>query len=168
MKPFENIATEIIILVNEWDLKLLKLPEEIISQKRNSQNRTIKQIVGHLVDSASNNTHRIVHLQYRETPLDFPNYATFGNNDRWIAIQNYQDENWENLVQLWKFSILHFAHVIQQINPEKLENVWLGGEDKQVTLKEMVEYFLPHFRLHLGEIEELIEAPPQPSPKWRE
>lgn len=156
MKEFENLANKIISLTNDWETKLLSLPDDVISQRRNSQNRTIKQIVGHLVDSASNNTHRAVHLQYRETPLQFPNYATFGNNDKWIAIQNYQDENWENLVQLWKFSILHFAHVIQQINPEKLENVWMGGNDESVTLKEMVEYFLPHFKLHLREIEELI------------
>jgi len=168
MKEFEIIANEITLLVNVWENKLLLLPEEVITNRRNSQNRSIKQIVGHLVDSASNNIHRTVHLQYRETPLYFPNYATFGNNDRWIAIQNYQDENWENLVQLWKYSILHFAHIIQQINPEKLKNVWMGGDDEKVTLHKMVEYFIPHFKLHLVEIEELIENPPQLSQRERE
>jgi len=162
---YKTLTDEITYQVNNWDTRLLSLSEEVITQRRNAQNRNIKQIVGHLIDSASNNTHRTVHLQYRESPLNFPNYATFGNNDRWIAIQNYEDENWENLVQLWKYSILHFAHVIQQINPEKLNNVWLGGEDEKVTLKEMVEYFLPHFKLHLNEIEELMKAPPQHSPK---
>lgn len=156
MKQFENIANEIISLTKDWELKLLSLPEEVISQRKNLQNRNIKQIVGHLVDSASNNTHRMVHLQYRKSPLEFPNYATYGNNDKWIAIQNYGEENWENLIQFWKFSILHFVHVIKQINPEKLNNVWLGGEDEKVTLQEMVEYFLPHFKLHLNEIEALI------------
>ena len=97
-----------------------------------------------------------MHLQYRETPLNFANYATNGNNDRWIAIQNYEDENWENLVQLWKYSILHFAHIIQQINPEKLNCEWISGVESKVTLKGMVEYFMPHFKLHLGEIDELI------------
>lgn len=158
-KMFNELANEIIDLTTSWEPKLLSLPEEVITQRKNSQNRSIKQIVGHLVDSASNNIHRVVHLQYRELPLNFANYATNGNNDRWIAIQNYQDENWENLIQLWKYSILHFAHVIQQINPEKLNNVWLGGEDERVTLKEMVEYFIPHFKLHLGEIEELAGSP---------
>jgi len=158
MAEFEKLSKEITGLVLEWEGKLLSLPQDVITIRRNSQNRSIKQIVGHLVDSASNNTHRAVHLQYRETPLDFPNYATFGNNDRWIAIQNYQDENWENLVQLWKYSILHFAHIIQQINPEKLGNEWISGENTSVTLKEMVDYFMPHFRLHLGEIEELINC----------
>jgi predicted MPP superfamily phosphohydrolase len=156
MKNFKNIANEINSLTNYWATKLLSLSDEVISSRRNSQNRSIKQIVGHLVDSASNNTHRAVHLQYQKSPLEFPNYATHGNNDRWISIQNYQDENWENLVQLWKFSMLHFAHVIKHINPEKLKNTWLGGDDEEVTLEEMVEYFLPHFELHLKEIEELM------------
>ncbi len=165
---FENLAKEIISLTTDWEPKLLSLPNEVITQPRNSQNRNIKQIVGHLVDSASNNTHRVVHLQYRELPLRFPNYATYGNNDRWIAIQNYENENWENLVQHMKFSMLHFAHVIQNIKPEMLQNDWLADVGEKITLKKMVEYFMPHFKLHLGEIEELIEAPPQPSPQGRE
>ena len=54
---------------------------------------------------------------------------------------------------------MHFAHIIQQINSEKLGNEWISGENNSVTLKDMVEYFLPHFKLHLGEIEELIDSP---------
>jgi predicted MPP superfamily phosphohydrolase len=168
MKQFEDITNIIITLTKEWEPKLLVLTEEVISQRRNSQNRTIKQIVGHMVDSASNNTHRVVHLQYRELPLRFPNYATYGNNDRWISIQNYQDENWENLVQHWKYSNLHFAHVIQQIDSEKLQNEWISDVGEKLTLKKMVESYLPHLILHLGEIGELIEAPPLPSPRGRE
>ncbi len=41
------------------------------------------------------------------------------------------------LVQLWKYSILHFAHVIQQINPEKLGNKWIS---KLVILKSFETY----------------------------
>ena len=167
MKPFENTAKEIIELTVQAEVKLLSLSEEMITQRRNSQNRNIKQIVGHLVDSASNNTHRVVHLQYRELPLRFPNYATYGNNDRWIAIQNYETENWENLVQHLKFSMFHFAHVIQQINPEMLQNEWLADVGEKITLKKMVEGFVPHFKLHLREIEELA-AIPQPSLQERE
>ena len=167
MAEFEKLANEITRLVSEWENKLLSLPEDIITLRRNSQNRTIKQILGHMVDSASNNTHRVVHLQYRELPLRFPNYATYGNNDRWIAIQNYQDENWENLVLHWKFSNLHFAHVIRNINPETLQNLWISDVGEKITLKKMVESYLSHFNLHLVEIEEL-SAPPLPSPRERE
>ncbi len=158
MKSFENIAEELKRLVLEWEPKLKSLSEEIITTRRNSQNRTIKQIVGHMIDSASNNTHRVVQLQYRPVPLRFHNYATYGNNDRWIAIQNYQEENRENLVQLWKYSHLHFLHVIQNVDPEKLNNEWLSDFNDKITLKRMVEDFLRHFRLHIDEIEELIDG----------
>ncbi len=158
IKEFEPIAQGILTLMEEWEPRLLALPDAVITKRKNSQNRTIKQILGHMVDSASNNTHRIVHLQYRENPLSFPNYATDGNNDRWIAIQNYQDEQWVDLVQLWKYAHLHIVHVIKNVNPEKLENEWISGSTYgNVTLKAMVIDFLRHFELHLNEINGLID-----------
>jgi hypothetical protein len=156
MDNLDSISPEILSLTEVWQPKLLSLSEETITEHRNIQNRTIKQIVGHMVDSASNNTHRVVHLQYQPSPLIFPCYASHGNNDRWIAIQNYQEEDWHDLVQLWKYSNLHFTHVIKNLNPEKLENVWISGSNQEVSLKAMVIDYLPHFKLHLDEIDELI------------
>ncbi|UCH13773.1 MAG: DinB family protein [Bacteroidales bacterium] len=156
MNKFELIGRELLSLVEEWEQKLLALSSDVISERRNSQNRNIKQIVGHMVDSASNNIHRIVHLQYGNIPLVFPNYATHGNNDRWIAIQNYEEEDWNNLVQLWKFTNIHIVHVIQNINSEKTENKWMSGENEEISLEDMVVDFPRHFKLHLDEISELI------------
>jgi len=158
MNPFEPISRELLSLIEEWEPKLLALPDDVITQKRNSQNRSIKQIAGHMVDSASNNTHRVVHLQYQPSPLIFPNYASHGNNDRWIAIQNYQEEDWNNLVQLWKYANIHYAHVIRYINAEKLNNVWLSGPSEEISLEAMVVDFLRHFELHLDEINQLISG----------
>lgn len=158
MVEFELNNKELLRLVNEWELRLLSLPEEVIGNRRNIQNRTIKQIVGHMVDSASNNTHRIIHLQYNMSPLIYPDYANLGNNDRWIAIQNYQNENWENLVQLWKYSNLHIAHVIDNVNPEKLNNEWISALQQRVSLEVMILDYLSHFKLHLNEIEDLINS----------
>ena len=158
MVEFELNNKELLRLVNEWELRLLSLPEEVIGNRRNIQNRTIKQIVGHMVDSASNNTHRIIHLQYNSSPLIYPDYANLGNSDRWIAIQNYQNENWENLVQLWKYSNLHIAHVIDNVNPEKLNNEWISALQQRVSLKAMILDYLSHFKLHLNEIEDLINS----------
>lgn len=154
---FEPLVHEIPALICQWESRFLDLPDQVITKRRNTQNRTIKQIVGHMIDSASNNTHRIVHLQYQKSPLVFPNYATEGNNDRWIAIQNYQEENWADEVSLWKYSHIHLIHVIKNIDPEKLNNEWISGPDHgNVSLKNMVVDFLRHFKLHLGEIEELM------------
>jgi len=156
MNPFENSCQSILQLLEVWEPRLLTLSEEIISKRQNSQNRSIRQILGHLFDSVSNNTHRIVHLQYRENPMSFPNYATNGNNDRWIAIQDYQYENWHDLVQLWKYANRHLVHVIRNVDPARLEHQWISGEDGMITLQQNIDGYLPHFELHLREIEELI------------
>jgi CHAT domain-containing protein len=158
MDKFELIGRELLSLIEEWELKLSALGDDVITERRNSQNRTIKQIVGHMVDSASNNTHRVVHLQYQQSPLIFPDYANLGNNDRWIAIQSYQDEDWNDLVQLWKYINKHFVHVVRNVNAEKLNNIWISALNQEISLEEMVVDFPRHFKLHLSEITELINA----------
>jgi hypothetical protein len=156
INEFEANNQELLHLITVWEPRLLSLEDEVISDRRNSQNRTIRQITGHLIDSVSNNTHRIIHLQYQPQPLIFPDYASHGNNDRWIEIQKYQEENWYNLVQLWKFYNLHIIHVINQVNAEKLSNEWITALNQKVSLKSMINHYLEHVRLHLNEIEELI------------
>lgn len=158
MNPFETSCQIVLHLLEEWESRLLALSEEIITDRKNSQNRSIRQILGHLVDSASNNTHRIIHLQYREDPCSFPNYATHGNNDRWIAIQDYQHEDWPTLVYLWKYTNLHLVHVIRNVNVAKLQNQWQSSESELISLRQNIEGYLPHFELHLKEIEVLIDS----------
>ena len=150
-----SIIDEISTLIEEWEPRLVTMENIIITRRRNSQNRTIKQILGHTVDSTSNNIHRIVHLQNLASPLVFPNYASFGNNDRWIAIQDYQNENWMNLIQLWKYSLLHLCHVIKNVDESKLQNEWLAGPGEVVTLAAMINDFTRHLKLHLLEIDDL-------------
>jgi hypothetical protein len=146
----------LIELLEKWEPILLSLNNETIANHHNKQNRTIKQILGHMVDSATNNTHRIIHLQYQPSPLIFPDYASLGKNDRWIAIQNYQAENWQNLVNLWKYSNLHIIHVMQNVDESKLRNIWLTATGEEVSLIDMMINYLPHFELHINEISELI------------
>ena len=156
MKESGRITNELRRLLSAWEPVLAGLPEDVITQRRNSQNRSVKQILGHLIDSASNNNHRIVHLQYQPTPFDFPNYASFGNNDRWISIQNYQDEDWKIMTGIWKYSNLHLCHVIENVNDDSLGNEWIAGPGRLLSLKSMIDAYLDHFNLHLKEIDELI------------
>lgn len=159
---FPTVVGEISELIKKWEEKFLTIPHNVLSERKNKQNRSIKQIVGHMIDSASNNIHRIVHLQYGEIPLKFPNYATNGNNDRWIGIQNYQDADWNNLVMLWKSLNLHYIHVVNNVNVMKLDNQWYANEQTLVSLRDMIIDYLRHFKLHISEIEELLSGSPQP------
>ena len=153
----EDIARELTGLLDEWLPILKDLEGPVITNLRNRQDRTIKQIAGHLIDSASNNLHRMIHLQYQPTPLIFPDYANLGANDRWIALQNYQEEEWDLLVQLLRCLNLHFIHVMNQIDSSAWENIWISALDQEITLRAMIADYPRHFRLHLDEIRELAE-----------
>lgn len=151
---FSKITNGILNVIESWELKLINLPIETITLKRNNQNRTIKQILGHLIDSASNNHQRMIRLQYN-TNLIFPDYRQ--DNDLWIAIQDFQTEDWNNLIQLWKYFNLHMVQVIKSVDQSKLDNYWHDFEGTKVTLQEMIEGYLWHIDLHLNEIQELID-----------
>jgi len=151
---FSNVTSGILKYIDTWEQKLIDLPVDTITNKRNKQNRTIKQILGHLIDSAANNHQRMIRLQYNEK-LDFPDYQQ--DNDLWIALQDYQNADWITIIQLWKYYNLHMIHVIKSVDQAKLDNSWQSFEDIIVTLRQMIEGYLGHIELHLNEIQELID-----------
>ena len=109
-----------------------------------------------MVDSATNNTHRLIHMHYQESPVSFPDYASLGNNDQWIAIQNYQEEDWDELIRLWAAVNRHMVHLIGQVDATKLNQAWISALKERITLREMIQDFPRHFRLHINEISALI------------
>ena len=142
------------------------LSEDVITNRFNSQGRSIKMLLGHLIDSASNNHQRMVRLQYAPRVgysipdgerglLVFPDYTQ--DNNLWLQLQNYQNEDWNTLVQLWKFYNLHIIQVIQSVDESKLNNYWLDYEGNQVTLHDMIMGYTGHLELHIGHIHELME-----------
>ena len=117
-----SYITDGIAKVIETEERLLNdLSVEVVTQRINKQNRTIKQILGHLIDSASNNHQRMVRLQYSKDLLFFPDYRQ--DNDLWIALQDYQNADWANLIQLWKFYNLHIIQVIHSVNVHKIRSL---------------------------------------------
>ena len=146
---------------------LLSLSEEQVNVRRNSQNRTVKMLVGHLIDSASNNHQRMVRLQYaprcgHSMPntemgmLVFPDYTQ--DNDLWIQLQDYQHEDWQQLVTLLNLYNRHIYHVIRSVDETKLNNYWIDYEGCRVTLDAMIRGYVNHLNLHFGQIHELLNA----------
>ena len=127
---FSPITEGIYNVIETEEIVLTSLPEETITQKRNRQNRTIKQILGHLIDSASNNHQRMIRLQYSKDLLFFPDYRQ--DNDLWIALQDYQHTDWNNLIQLWKFFNLHIIQVIKSVDQTKLDSYWCERNDRRI------------------------------------
>lgn len=151
---FSKVTNGILRYIHTWEQKLMELPVATITNKRNKQNRTIKQILGHLIDAAANNHQRMIRLQYNDK-LNFPDYQQ--DNDLWISIQDYQNEDWNTTIQLWKYYNMHMIQVINSVDQTKLDNSWQSFENKTVTLRQMIEGYLEHMELHFNEIQELID-----------
>ena len=130
---FIHITASIAQVIEAEEKLLSSLPVEVITQRRNAQNRTIKQILGHLIDSASNNHQRMVRLQYSKDLLFFPDYTQ--DNNLWIALQDYQNEDWANLIQLWKCYNLHIIQIINSVDKNRLDSYWCDFTGAKVTLQ---------------------------------
>lgn len=154
-KGLAEVADEIISLVEQEEKILCTLKEDVIVKRYNVQKRNIKMLLGHLVDSASNNQQRIVRLQYAVRMLVFPDYTQ--DNDLWISLQDYSHYDWKQLLQLWKYTNLHIAYIIRNIDISKLDNYWIDYQGNKCTLAQMANGYVDHLKLHIGQIHDLIE-----------
>jgi len=106
-----------------------------------------KQVLGHLIDSASNNHQRFVRASL-EGSLEFPGY----DQDGCVRVQAVQDAPWPLLVALWADYNRYLAHVIAHLPDSKLDSACGIGVDAPVTLRFLAEDYLKHMRHHLGQI----------------
>ncbi len=75
-----------------------------------------KEVIGHLIDSASNNHVRFVRAQFTDD-LVFPGYE----QDQWVAAEGYAEAPWEDLVALWWRFNLHLVRVMVNV-PDDVAN----------------------------------------------
>jgi len=107
-----------------------------------------KQLLGHLIDSASNNHQRFVRAALQPS-LDFPPYDQNGN----IRLQAPQEADWKLLVSLWSAYNCYLAHIIARLPAAKLETVCRIGPAEPVTLDFLAKDYLTHLLHHLNQID---------------
>src|SRR6187431_2730525 len=68
-----------------------------------------KEILGHLLDSATNNHHRFIRAQFEDKPrIDY-------HAESWTRANHYQDLPIPHLISFWQLYNLHIAKVIEQM-----------------------------------------------------
>lgn len=134
-------------LIDSARSELLSIPEEKASQKAYVDKWSLKEILGHLIDSAANNHQRIVRMQ-EVVDLGAFTYT----QQHWVDSQQYAAEGWEDVVEFWYRYNAHLAHVIAHVNPASLNNVCDMGYAEPATLKFVIEDYVRHVQHHLDQI----------------
>jgi len=127
--------------------RLLSITEADGSVRRAHDKWSRKEILGHLIDSAANNHQRFIRAQLGGE-IKLPGYE----QEAWVHAQDYANEPWDNLVQLWKSYNLHLYHVGTKIPSERLNSICFIGTDEPVTLEFLFTDYVRHVRHHLEQI----------------
>ena len=125
----KDIARQLRELLTEVEPELLRLSDEDVEEKPAPDEWSKKEILGHLIDSASNNHHRFVRA-VNKVAAQFPTYDQTG----WVKIQRHNERSWPSLIALWAAYNQHLSHVIEFIPEEAGSSPCNIGKDEPVTL----------------------------------
>ena len=143
----KELSDKLVRVVRSAEAILFQVPEAESSKPVLSGGWSRKQVLGHLIDSASNNHQRFVRAAL-QTSLDFPGY----DQDGCVRVQAVEEADWTLLVSLWAGYNRYLAHVIAHLPVSKLETLCHIGLDEPVTLRFLAEDYLRHLLHHLGQI----------------
>lgn len=142
--------------------RLAEVPDLDAARRPSTDKWSVKEIIGHLVDSAANNHARFVRAQV-EDGLIFPGYQ----QDLWVDVQRYRDAPWPALAWLWRDYNLHIARIIAQ-TPEDVrlrewtrhnldEIAWQPvARESASTLDYFMRDYVAHLQHHLGQVRAIL------------
>ena len=155
MDKLAEVASQIEQAVGAAVERWRNLPEPALTFRVSADAWSIKEIIGHMIDSASNNHQRFVRLQLTES-LAFPDYGH--DNIHWVRIQNYQDRSWWELIALWHYFNIQLADIIRSVDSSCLSHVWQIDPQTRVTLFDLMTDYFRHLEDHLNQIGDTLNA----------
>lgn len=134
-------------MVDDAAARLAQIGESESARRASAEKWSRKQVLGHPIDSASNNHQRFIRAQLSEE-LAFPGYDQEG----WVQAQPYDGESWADMVAAWSSFNRRPAHVISSIPEEAAGRSSSIGDNPSVTLAFLASDYIDHMQHHLRQI----------------
>jgi hypothetical protein len=147
MQEMEHVSARLAQVVDAADILLRRVGEQESGRPVLPGGWSRKQVLGHLIDSASNNHQRFVRAALADA-LEFPAYDTPGA----VRVQALESAAWPMLVDLWASYNRYLVHVIRRLPAAKLEVVCRIGSNAPVSLGYLAEDYVVHLLHHLDQI----------------
>ncbi len=126
---------------------LMRVPPEWADLPWRDGGWTRKQIIGHLLDSATNNRQRFVRAAI-DGQYAGPTYA----QNSWVDAHGYATQPWNTLLSWWEVEHEILMAVVDHIPDDKLEARCIVGDDQPVSLRFLIRDYLEHQHWHLKQI----------------
>jgi hypothetical protein len=127
--------------------KLLMITSDKVSVKVSPASWSKKEILGHLIDSASFNHQRFVRAA-QDLAKDFPLY----DQNKYVEVQRYNESDWNSLVELFYQYNMHLAYVIEGLKEDVMDNLCSTGKGVPAALSSVIEDYLWHLNHHIDKI----------------
>ena len=138
------LATQLENFINDYLLRLNSMAEDELAYKFSPAKWSKKELIGHLIDSAQNNTRRFIVAQYEENP------TIIYNQDKWVAINNYQTWDSQNLIQLWYLLNKQIIIILKNIPADVSQRICNTGA--AYTIEWLAEDYIKHLRYHMHQV----------------
>ena len=126
---------------------LTAIGEENMSVKPSPGKWSKKEILGHLIDSATNNHQRFVRGQFENTP------EIRYDQNKWNAFSFYADIDYKQLISFWTVYNKQLIEIIKRIPTENLQRQIKVGNNL-LTLEFLITDYVAHLEHHLKQIVE--------------
>jgi DinB superfamily len=142
-----ELSNRLETLADETQQDFDNISEEEASKPAIAGGWSRKQILGHLIDSASNNHQRFVRALLQDE-IHLPTYDQEGC----VRVERYQEMRWDELVGLRAGYNRFLAHVLSGVPETKLSTPCFIGQNPVMTLDELAVDYLHHMEHHLEQI----------------
>src|SRR5450631_3039174 len=147
MQALQSLRT----LLESLPARLEALPAETV-EYRPLESWSVKEELGHLLDSAANNHQRIVRAQLEDTPA-MPGY----DGGMWVDLHAYQVREWQELIETWEALNRQLLAAAETAPEAAWARTCTIGDSAPLTIQFVLEDYIHHMRDHLRHMKVPIE-----------
>lgn len=132
-------------IVNTVPQRLMEINEGSLSAKPSTEKWSKKEIIGHLIDSATHNHQRFVRAQFELNP------EIVYDQNKWNEFNYYQEIDGIQLINFWTLYNQQLIELIQRIPSGNYARQVRIGE-RLVTLEFIIVDYVAHLEHHLKQV----------------
>lgn len=141
----EQAINRLNFIVEKAPSLLMQINEEKMSEKSTPKKWSKKEILGHLIDSATNNHQRFVRGQFESIPeIQY-------DQNQWNKYSYYQQIDSQQIISFWTSYNKQLIEIIKRIPKDNLKKQVKVGENV-LTLEYLTIDYVAHLEHHLKQL----------------